>query len=127
MNVEAQSDEPGWGLRPEALYVIAYLVPWVAFSFLLPDPHRAAAVGLLALLAVLLGAAGAWSRRHAESAGLDGAAWSFGAVVSLGLAMVVLLAWRPRPGETAPRYVCHGCGRLGDLHEPFCFGCGAHG
>ena len=114
------------GVLPELLYVVAYLAPWVVFSFFLPEPHRAAAVGLLALLGALLMGAGVWSRRHAEREGLDGAAWSFGTVASLGLGMMALLVWRPRAGETRPSYLCHDCGRLGAMHEPFCFGCGAH-
>jgi hypothetical protein len=126
MTVEAQADARDRGVRPELLHVSAYLAPWVAFSFFLPEPHRALAVGLLALLGVLLACAGVWCRRYAEAAGLDGAAWSFAGVATLGFAMLVLLVWTPRADETLPTYLCDGCGRLGAAHEPFCFGCGAH-
>ena len=123
MTSDTREDAAPGGL--DLLYVVAYLAPWVVLSLLLPDPHRAAAVGLLVTLGLLLAAAGAWSRARAAAMGLDGAAWSFAAVVSLGLAMLVLLLWSPRPGETLPSYLCHDCGRLGAHHEPFCFGCGA--
>lgn len=110
----------------DLLYVVAYLAPWGVLSAFLPGAHRAAAFSLLVVLALLLLAAGAWARARAASRGLDGAAWGFAAIVSLGLAMLALLAWQPRAGETLPSFLCHDCGRLGAMHEPFCFGCGAH-
>ena len=110
---------------PEALYAVAFLAPWGLLSLFLAEPYRALSFGLLALLIVLLAAAGAWARRAADLEGLDGARWGFATVVSLGLALAVLLVWKPEPGEGRALYRCAGCGRLGELHEPFCFGCGA--
>lgn len=115
-----------WSPPPEPLYVVAVLAPWALFSLLLPPGHRATALLLLALLGLLLAAAGAWARAHAERRGLDGAAWSFAAVASLGFSNGAMLLWDPRPGETLPAWLCHECGRAGALHEPFCLGCGAH-
>lgn len=114
-----------WSVPPEPLYVAAVLAPWGLLSLLLPTPHREAAFCLLAVLGFLLAASGAWARRHAESEGLDAAAWSFAAVASLGYANAAMLLWRPKAGETLPGYLCHECGRAGAMHEPFCFGCGA--
>ena len=121
-----QATEPA-PVAAEPLYVAAFLAPWLLLSLLLPEPWRLESLGLLALLGLLLFAAGLWARRRAESRGLDGQAWAFAAVVSFGYANAVLLVWRPEPGELAPSYACGECGRIGHLHEPFCFGCGAHG
>lgn len=121
----SETANPRWAIHPELLYVAAVLAPWLLLTLLLPTPHREAALGLLALLALLLAASGAWARRHAEARGLDPAAWSFAAVASMGYANAVMLLWRPEPGETYPAYLCHDCGRPGAMHEPFCFGCGA--
>lgn len=125
MQHEARAAGPSAAAEP--LYVASFLAPWVLLSLLLPASHRLGSLGLLGLLAILLLAAGVWARRHAEARGLDGAPWSFAAVVTFGYSNAILLLWRPQPGEGAPSYVCGECGRLGDLHEPFCFGCGAHG
>lgn len=119
------SAETGWRLPPEPLYVVAFLAPWALVSVFLPTPLRAGFLGLLLLLGLLLGAAGAWTRRRAEKMGLDGASWSFAAVVSLGGAILVLLFWGPRADERLPSWLCDDCGRAGAMHEPFCFGCGA--
>lgn len=117
--------ETGWSLPPEPLYVAAFLAPWALVSVFLPTHLRAGFLILLVILGALLGAAGAWTRRRAERMGLDGAQWSFAAVVSLGAAIPVLILWGPRAGERLPAWLCDECGRGGAMHEPFCLGCGA--
>ena len=116
----------GRGLQGTALAcTLAFLAPWAFLSVLLPDPWRVEALGLLALLGVLLFGAALWAGRKAEALGLDPEGWAFAAVVSGGYAMgVLMLNPKPRPRLS---YLCDACGREGHIHEPFCFGCGAMG
>lgn len=102
---------------------LAFLAPWAILSALLPDPYRIESLALLAALGGLLLAAGVWAGRKAESLGLDAEGWTFAAVVSVGVAMLVLLTNPHKRPSLA--YLCGECGREGHLHEPFCFGCGA--
>jgi len=104
---------------------LAFLAPWAILSALLPDPWRLEASILLVALGGLLIAAGVWAGRKAQSIGLDPDGWTFAAVVSLGLANMVLLTNPQKRASLA--YLCDECGREGALHEPFCFGCGAGG
>lgn len=111
-------------LPPATLAVAALVAPWAAFSLLLPMPHRALALLLLALLAALLAASATWSRHRAAQTGRDGDEWALAAVLTLGLSMAPL-AVRPTPSASALQFLCHDCGRLGDWREPFCFACGS--
>jgi hypothetical protein len=106
---------------PAPLAALAFLAPWVAISLLLPTPYKWEAVALVAALGALLVTAGAWSFHRAKREERDAAHWAFLTVITFGAAMIVLLASKP-----APEYGqhCLDCGRVGELDEPFCFGCG---
>lgn len=110
---------------PSPLVALAFLSPWALASLLLPEPWRMASLGLVALLALLLLCAAAWSFRTATARGLDAGHWAFVTVLTLGLAMLPL-AFGPR-GHAGPDpiFVCSECGRQARTVEPFCHACGA--
>lgn len=110
---------------PSPLVALAFLSPWALVSFLLPDPWRMASLGLVALLALLLLAAAAWSFRRATARGLDAGHWAFVTVLTLGLAMLPLAFGRAGDAGPDALYMCSACGREARAVEPFCYGCGA--
>lgn len=109
--------------RLEGIALAALLAPWGLAAWLLPLPLRVAAwLGLLGVAIVALLAA-AWSRQRAEALGIDAERWALLAVMTLGVSTIMLTS-KPAPSRGAT-FLCDGCGRIGALHEPFCFGCGA--
>lgn len=109
---------------PGLLVALALVAPWMALAWVLPAPWMSLAVVGQAILLALLALAARWSHRYASARGLPADRWAAWTVVTFGAAMLVLLA-RPQGIATGPQYVCMQCGRLGHLHEPFCFGCGS--
>ena len=109
---------------PSALVALAFLAPWGVASAFLPSPYRLWSLGLVALLAVLLLAAAAWSFRTARERSLDAPHWAFVTVVTLGLAMLVLAFTRAHAHD-AGTFVCMECGREAPMVETFCYRCGA--
>ena len=110
---------------PSPLVALAFLSPWLLVSFFLPDPWRMASLALVALLALLLLAAAAWSYRVATARGLDAGQWAFVTVLTLGLAMVPLALGTSGRLGADPTWLCSACGREARTVEPFCYGCGA--
>lgn len=108
--------------QAEALAIAALLAPWAILSAFLPMPEIALAFALLCALAMLLLAAGRWSRLRAHELGLDEEAWAVAGVLSLGFSMLMLLGSRAGSGFDA---LCHQCGRLSDARAAFCHGCGS--
>lgn len=111
-------------LRAESVAGVAFLAPWLLPALALPAPWRGLAVALTLALGALLLAAGAWSRLRAEELGLEGSDWAFAAVVTCGLAMLVLLLRREHV-RWGPETLCFECGRMNALAADFCHGCGA--
>lgn len=107
------------------LTAAAFIAPWALLSFALPAQWRWKALALLALLGLLLALTAMVAERLARARQLDVAWWSFLAVVTFGAATLALYKWKAGYGGN-PQFVCHGCGRLGDAREPFCFGCGTY-
>ncbi len=108
--------------RLEGLALLALLAPWGVAAWLLPFPMRLAAwLSLLAVAGIALLAA-AWSRERAAQLDVDAERWALLAVLTLGLSTIMLTS-KPPPDQS-PTFLCSGCGRVGHLHEPFCFGCG---
>lgn len=107
------------------LTAIAFIAPWALLSFALPPAWRWKALALLALLGLLLALSAMVAERLARARQLDAAWWSFLAVVTFGASTLALYKWKDGAAGH-PQFVCHGCGRLGDAREPFCFGCGTY-
>lgn len=109
---------------PSALVALAFLAPWGIVSAFLPDPWRLYNLGLVALLALLLLAAAAWSFRAAKAKSLDAPHWAFVTVLTLGLAML-FLAFARAHTHGPQAFVCTECGREAPMVETFCYRCGA--
>ena len=107
-----------------AMTAAAFVAPWVLLSLALPGEHRWRALALLGLLGLLLVLAALVTERLARARGLDPTWWSFLAVVTFGVAMLLAYRWRSA-WSGHPQSICRDCHRIGDAREPFCFGCGA--
>ena len=109
--------------RPlEGLALVALLAPWAVAAWLLPLPLRLAAWLVLLVAAAVALLAASWSRTRAAQLDVDADGWALLAVMTLGVSTIMLTS-KPAPAR-GPTFLCNDCGRIGQLHEPFCFGCG---
>lgn len=111
--------------NPAMPVVVGLLLPWLLFlAAFAPRAWWLASALLMGALAVLLVVAARWAYRDAARRGLDAAWWAALAVLTLGTALLLLRAKDETRRVGRLEFLCDGCGRLGDLAEPFCYGCG---
>ena len=118
----AQRPEAGADAAP--LVAVAFLAPSAVLSLFLPSLYRLAALALVGALALMLVLAARWSNRRAVEQGRDSAHWAFLTVVTLGTAMLLLLAPVPT-GNAGKLFVCLECGHRSSAEDTFCYRCGA--
>lgn len=116
--------------NPAFPVVVGLLLPWLLFlAAFAPRAWWAASVALLAILGILLLVGARWAHQEAQRQDLDASWWATLTVLTLGSALLILAgkgaARAAQPGHL--QFVCGGCGRLGDLREPFCYACGEAG
>lgn len=112
-------------VNPALPVAVGLLAPWalVAATFA-PRAWWLVTVGGFALLGALLVLAAKFAHGEARRRGLDATRWAVLAVLTLGSALLFLVARRdlPRAGEL--QVMCSRCGRMCAWTEPFCYACG---
>lgn len=110
--------------HPEALAILALLVPWAVLSAFLPMPQALVATGLLSALGALLFTLARWARLRAAVLDLDPERWALTVVLTLGYGSLLLLG--TKSAGSGFQALCHDCGNLFDARHAFCYGCGSY-
>ncbi len=110
--------------NPAYPILIGLMIPWMFFiAIFTPLEWWLLSAGLLTSVGFFLLYAAAWSHQRANQLDKNPTKWAALAIITLGTSAILLT---PKAGtKTKLEYLCDGCGRLADLHEPFCYACGS--